>query len=197
VAKSKIDLFSTENSDNETSYDEEVGSDETEEITLPTSENSKPKKKKVNSEDEINAFRNRLQIKARGSDIPNPAATFDEMDIFADLKPIIIGNIEESKWKDPTPIQMQAITVMLKGGLSLCVIYPPLNVSYISDNVLSRMLATFSFSLSQLNTCRSSAQVDCFIRFYILYAQIMTEQFYFCRSTTFCSIRCCIFNAVE
>jgi hypothetical protein len=153
VAKSKIDLFSTENSDNETSYDGEVGSDETEEVTLPTSENSKPKKKKVNSEDEINAFRNRLQIKARGSDIPNPAATFDEMDIFADLKPIIIGNIEESKWKDPTPIQMQAITVMLKGGLSLCVKNPPLNVSYISDNVLSRMLATFifSFSLSPLN----------------------------------------------
>jgi superfamily II DNA/RNA helicase len=129
VAQSKIDLFCTENSDNETSYDDEVGSDETEEVSLPTSENSKPKKKKVISEDETNAFRNRLQIKARGSDIPKPAATFSEMDIFADLKPIIIGNIEESKWKDPTPIQMQAITVMLKGGLSLCAIYPPLNLS--------------------------------------------------------------------
>lgn len=120
MAKNKIDLFNTENSDNETSYDEEVGSDETEVVSLPTSENSKPKKKKAINEDEINAFRNRLQIKARGNDIPNPAATFDEMDIFAELKPIIIGNIEESKWKDPTPIQMQAITVMLKGLSFFC-----------------------------------------------------------------------------
>ena len=148
MAKSKIDLFSTENSDNETSYDEEVGTDEAEEVTLPTSENSKPKKKKVNSEDEINAFRNRLQIKARGSDIPNPAATFDEMDIFADLKPIIIGNIEESKWKDPTPIQMQAITVMLKGGLSLYQTYSRLHVSAISDEVPLHILAIFMFPYS-------------------------------------------------
>lgn len=148
MAKSKIDLFSIENSDNETSYDEEVGSDETEEVTLPTSDNSKPKKKKVNSEDEINAFRNRLQIKAKGSDIPNPAATFDEMDIFADLKPIIIGNIEESKWKDPTPIQMQAITVMLKGGLSFYQTCALVDVLAIFDDVLFRIRASLIYYFS-------------------------------------------------
>lgn len=148
MAKSKIDLFSIENSDNETSYDEEVGSDETEEVTLPTSDNSKPKKKKANSEDEINAFRNRLQIKAKGSDVPNPAATFDEMDIFADLKPIIIGNIEESKWKDPTPIQMQAITVMLKGGLSFDQTCALLHVLAISDDVLFRNRASLMYLFS-------------------------------------------------
>jgi ATP-dependent RNA helicase DDX52/ROK1 len=37
------------------------------------------------------------------------------MGIFEDLETIILKNIEESAWKEPTPIQMQAIPIMLKG----------------------------------------------------------------------------------
>lgn len=116
VSKRKIDLFGSE--DSESDSDEIVTADNGAN-TSSTGVKSKPNSKKPHSEEEINAFRNRLQIKAKGNSVPDPAATFSDMEIFPDLKPIIIANIEESRWKDPTPIQMQAITVMLKGILSL------------------------------------------------------------------------------
>ena len=129
VAKSKIDLFGLESSDdeneneNENADDDDENEDEEEEAeqgngkksSSQTTSKVKKVKTNMNSADEINAFRNRLQIKAKGNNIPNPAATFTDMNIFPELKPIIIANIEESTWKEPTPIQMQAIPIMLEG----------------------------------------------------------------------------------
>jgi ATP-dependent RNA helicase DDX52/ROK1 len=112
--KSKIDLFDIEDSASEDGDGEEVDAED-EALSSSATEQAPKKKAKLNSEDEINAFKNRLQIKTKGNDVPNPAATFNEMNIFSDLKSIVISNIEESRWKDPTPIQMQAIPVMLKG----------------------------------------------------------------------------------
>jgi ATP-dependent RNA helicase DDX52/ROK1 len=66
-------------------------------------------------EDEVNAFRNRLKIKVRGNRIANPCTTFEEMKIHSTIKPIILKNIESSYWKNPTPIQMQAIPDLLNG----------------------------------------------------------------------------------
>lgn len=70
---------------------------------------------KLADESEVNAFRNRLQIKVNGSDVPAPSARFSSMNISSKLKHIILKNIEESKWKEPTPIQMQAIPCLLHG----------------------------------------------------------------------------------
>lgn len=64
-------------------------------------------------DDELNAFRNRLRIKVKGEDIPWPNPTFQEMAIAKDMKTIILQNVELSKWKEPTPIQMQAIPALL------------------------------------------------------------------------------------
>jgi ATP-dependent RNA helicase DDX52/ROK1 len=72
-------------------------------------------KNRFSTVEEVNAFRNRLQIKVSGDKVPQPAATFREMGIQPDLKPIILHNVEESDWKEPTPIQMQAIPVLLSG----------------------------------------------------------------------------------
>ena len=69
----------------------------------------------LEKDDEINAFRNRMQIKVKGEKVPKPSATFYNMDIEKELKPIIIKNIENSDWKEPTPIQMQAIPAILSG----------------------------------------------------------------------------------
>ena len=69
----------------------------------------------MEKDEEVNAFRNRMQIKVKGDNIPKPAATFYTMDIEKDLKCIIIKNIEMSDWKEPTPIQMQGIPSMLAG----------------------------------------------------------------------------------
>jgi ATP-dependent RNA helicase DDX52/ROK1 len=65
--------------------------------------------------EEVNAFRNKMQIKVKGNDIPKPCATFYTMDMPKDLKQIIINNIEVSDWKEPTPIQMQGIPTLLAG----------------------------------------------------------------------------------
>mmetsp|Transcript_21810 Transcript_21810/g.19872 ORF Transcript_21810/g.19872 Transcript_21810/m.19872 type:complete len:550 (+) Transcript_21810:21-1670(+) len=70
---------------------------------------------KLEAIDEINAFRNRLQIKVTGTDIAKPNPTFNEMEISNDIKSIILRNIESSDWKEPTPIQMQAIPSLLLG----------------------------------------------------------------------------------
>ena len=65
--------------------------------------------------DEINEFRNRMRIKVKGVDVPSPAASFHDMNICSELKHIILHNIEQSQWKEPTPIQMQVIPAMLQG----------------------------------------------------------------------------------
>jgi superfamily II DNA/RNA helicase len=70
---------------------------------------------KLDKDDEVNAFRNRMQIKVKGDRPPKPIPTFYDMDMEKDLKNVIVGNIEQSDWKEPTPIQMQGIPSMLAG----------------------------------------------------------------------------------
>jgi superfamily II DNA/RNA helicase len=67
------------------------------------------------TEADINAFRNKLNIRVRGVNIPPPCATFQSMNINKAIKSIILGNIEKSSWKEPTPIQMQVVPAMLMG----------------------------------------------------------------------------------
>ena len=69
----------------------------------------------LEKDDEINAFRNRMQIKVKGENIPKPIPTFHSMDMDNELRSIIVNNIEKSDWKEPTPIQMQGIPSMLAG----------------------------------------------------------------------------------
>ena len=66
-------------------------------------------------DDETNEFRNKLQIRVKGNDIPKPCATFSSMSISKVIKNDILQNIEKSSWKEPTPIQMQAIPALLQG----------------------------------------------------------------------------------
>jgi len=68
-------------------------------------------------QEDVNAFRNALQIKIRGdiTDAPAPSSTFNGMNIHHGMKSVILDNIEKSAWKEPTPIQMQAIPALLAG----------------------------------------------------------------------------------
>lgn len=77
------------------------------------SEDNKGRGFDFSREDEVNAFRNRLRIRVKGSSVVNPCPTFQEMKIDGALKPSLLRNIEASKWKEPTPIQMQSIPVLL------------------------------------------------------------------------------------
>ena len=65
--------------------------------------------------DELNAFRNRLNIRVKGNDICSPCSSFRFMNIHQYVKPTVLENIELGKWKEPTPIQMQAIPCLIAG----------------------------------------------------------------------------------
>jgi ATP-dependent RNA helicase DDX52/ROK1 len=66
-------------------------------------------------QDQINEFRNRLLIRVKGQDVPNPSVTFAAMNVHNTVKPALLANIENSEWKEPTAIQMQAVPSMLSG----------------------------------------------------------------------------------
>jgi ATP-dependent RNA helicase DDX52/ROK1 len=115
----------------------------------------------LDKEDEINAFRHRLKIHAKGnSPIVSPCPSFTDMSIHRDLKSILLRNIESSQWKEPTPIQMQAIPIMLTGrdilataptgsGKTASYLIPMLSkLSSIKRNLLSSSSAATSSSSS-------------------------------------------------
>lgn len=66
-------------------------------------------------DDEVNAFRNRLKIKVKGDKAAVPVTGFSDMPLHVGIRKAVLTGIEESRWKEPTPIQMQAIPVLLDG----------------------------------------------------------------------------------
>lgn len=78
-------------------------------------ENDPIERSEFDNDEEINSFRNRLQIRVKGNVIPCPSSTFYDMKISKGIKSIILKNIESSNWKEPTPVQMQAIPILLSG----------------------------------------------------------------------------------
>ena len=66
----------------------------------------------------IRAFRRRMRIHVKGNAVPDPCEAFDTIRFSpgADhVRHILLENIENSKYKEPTPIQMQAIPAMMDG----------------------------------------------------------------------------------
>ncbi|KAF0747855.1 hypothetical protein AaE_007563 [Aphanomyces astaci] len=65
--------------------------------------------------DDIKALRRRLNITVEGTVVPDPVLEFAQMRATATaLKTVLLRNIEESQYKNPTPIQMQSIPSILK-----------------------------------------------------------------------------------
>lgn len=77
-----------------------------------------PKLTADSTSEDVNAFRNRLQIKVKGSKVPAPIVQFHEAALPSETLAVVLRNIEASDWKEPTPIQMQSIPV-LTGGRDL------------------------------------------------------------------------------
>ncbi|CAM5104600.1 unnamed protein product [Natator depressus] len=63
----------------------------------------------------INHFRNKHKISIQGTDLPEPIATFEQLQAEYKIQPKIMQNIQAAGFQVPTPIQMQAIPVMLHG----------------------------------------------------------------------------------
>ena len=93
-----------------------------------TKKKKKKKKKKKNKdgssaaasaamkrEEEVNALRNSLKIHVKGTDIPDPLTTFEEMKEKLDLNETLLGNLKNFEYDKPTPIQMQSVPLMANG----------------------------------------------------------------------------------
>ncbi|KAF9205581.1 RNA-dependent ATPase rok1 [Podila verticillata] len=67
------------------------------------------------SKEQLALFRSHLKIRVYGTDIPNPFKSFDGLAKQYQLEQYLQRNIAASGFKKPTPIQMQAIPVILHG----------------------------------------------------------------------------------
>ncbi|XP_059618720.1 LOW QUALITY PROTEIN: DEAD box protein 52 homolog [Phlebotomus argentipes] len=119
-----------------TNTDEEVKSEPEEELNiLDNMKQSVPQKRKKSRElskkvknqmaiEAVNYLRNKHKISVNGSGIPPPVDTFDEMAEKYSLRMNITNNLTICGYTDPTPIQMQAMPVMLSKKLSLLACAP-------------------------------------------------------------------------
>lgn len=71
--------------------------------------------------EEIACFRRRMGIKVRGEEVADPMECFGDMptaglgDDARQTRRVILRNVEESTWKEPTPVQMQAVPILVAG----------------------------------------------------------------------------------
>ncbi|XP_003340257.1 probable ATP-dependent RNA helicase DDX52 [Monodelphis domestica] len=65
--------------------------------------------------EKINRFRNKHRIHIQGTDLPEPIASFQQLDQEYKIHSRLLQNILNAGFQNPTPIQMQAIPVMLHG----------------------------------------------------------------------------------
>ncbi|KAM6049169.1 putative ATP-dependent RNA helicase DDX52 [Chlamydotis macqueenii] len=87
------------------------------EAKLEDAKDKKPTAEKLEClrREKINRFRNHHKISVQGTDLPDPVATFDQLQKEYKIHPKIMENIQAAGFQVPTPIQMQAIPVMLHG----------------------------------------------------------------------------------
>ncbi|XP_032823622.2 putative ATP-dependent RNA helicase DDX52 isoform X1 [Petromyzon marinus] len=79
------------------------------------------KKKKPSAEkaerirrDQVNALRNSLKVHVSGTDVPPPLASFEQLRSEYELHPRILSNVLEAGYLQPTPVQRQAIPLMMQ-----------------------------------------------------------------------------------
>lgn len=67
---------------------------------------------------QLNRFRKVNRMHVQGPDIPDPVRSFDELRSER-LHPKVLENLASVGFTEPTPIQMQAIPLMMQVGNSL------------------------------------------------------------------------------
>eukprot|EP00794_Sanderia_malayensis_P014003 gene14003-15461_t len=78
-----------------------------------------PEKMAALREEKINCLRNEHQIHIQGHDIPEPMIGFSDLEQRFKCPPYLVKNIEEAGYSQPTPVQMQAIPLLLNHRDSL------------------------------------------------------------------------------
>lgn len=77
------------------------------------SQNPSWKRLKHLHQEKVNGIRHKHKIYTHGSDLPDPVTSFEQLQEEYKIHPRIIHNIKEAGFQGPTPVQMQAIPVML------------------------------------------------------------------------------------
>uniref|UniRef100_A0A7N8Y021 Probable ATP-dependent RNA helicase DDX52 n=1 Tax=Mastacembelus armatus TaxID=205130 RepID=A0A7N8Y021_9TELE len=72
-------------------------------------------KKKKTQNSQVNRIRSQHRINVHGCDIPDPMCTFEELQTEYRLNPRVLQNLRDAGLNTPTPIQMQAIPLMMHG----------------------------------------------------------------------------------
>ncbi|KAL3042880.1 hypothetical protein OYC64_020739 [Pagothenia borchgrevinki] len=76
-------------------------------------EKSSLKRLKHLHQEKVNLIRSQHRINVHGCDVPDPVCTFEELQSEYRLSPRVIQNLKEAGLSSPTPIQMQAIPLMM------------------------------------------------------------------------------------
>ncbi|KAH0560209.1 probable ATP-dependent RNA helicase DDX52 [Cotesia glomerata] len=93
-------------------------------ISLPADGVKVKKNKKIKISDEekkimleqekINRLRNEYRISVIGKNVPKPIESFEDLKTFYHIPEDLLKNLAECNYSTPTPIQMQAIPIMLE-----------------------------------------------------------------------------------
>ncbi|XP_074527591.1 putative ATP-dependent RNA helicase DDX52 [Halichoeres trimaculatus] len=78
-------------------------------------EKSSLKRLKQLHQEKVNRIRSQHRINVHGCDVPDPVCTFEELQTEYHLNPCVIKNLREAGLNSPTPVQMQAIPLMMHG----------------------------------------------------------------------------------
>ncbi|MBN3304895.1 DDX52 helicase, partial [Amia calva] len=81
--------------------------------SLDKSKDKTWKRLKHLQQEKVNKIRHQNRINVHGSDVPDPMTTFEQIQEEYGIDPRIIQNIRQAGFEAPTPIQMQAIPLML------------------------------------------------------------------------------------
>ncbi|CAH1757511.1 8900_t:CDS:10 [Entrophospora sp. SA101] len=107
----EIDFFHND----ENSIAESLGEIQFEEKDASIESDSENSEEEPITFDNVKEFRKRHRIRVYGTDIPNPFRKFESLEKKYEFQSYICRNLEKTNFKQPTPIQMQAIPILLHG----------------------------------------------------------------------------------
>uniref|UniRef100_A0A8C2XCE1 Probable ATP-dependent RNA helicase DDX52 n=2 Tax=Cyclopterus lumpus TaxID=8103 RepID=A0A8C2XCE1_CYCLU len=78
-------------------------------------EKSSLKRMKHLHQEKVNRIRSQHRINVHGCDVPDPVSTFEDLQSEYRLSPRVLQNLKDAGLTSPTPVQMQAIPLMMHG----------------------------------------------------------------------------------
>ncbi|KAM3601409.1 uncharacterized protein V6R79_012282 [Siganus canaliculatus] len=82
-------------------------------LPADTKDNSSLKRLRHLHQEKVNRIRSQHRINVHGCDVPDPVCTFEELQSEYRLNPRVLQNLKDAGLSSPTPVQMQAIPLMM------------------------------------------------------------------------------------